>query len=50
MPPPPKKKKYTRTKTNLTYNITQNPGVENNQTVDVSGEFNDNLKKYVNVT
>lgn len=48
MPPPPKKN--TRTKTNLTYNITQNPGVENNQTVDVSGEFNDNLKKYVNVT
>lgn len=47
MPPPPKKIQEPK---QTWPNITQNPGVENNQTVDVSGEFNDNLKKYVNVT
>lgn len=43
MPPPPQKK-VLKPKQTWPY-ITQNPGVDNNQTVDVSGGFNDNLKK-----
>lgn len=41
---PPPKKKVLKPKQTWPY-ITQNPGVDNNQTVDVSGGFNDNLKK-----